>query len=81
MRSILAAITFYTIIPLPSTWQLNFARITRFAPLIGMIIGSILGLVDWGLSYSNLPLLSRSVDGMLAFRWGDRYSRWFGNTR
>jgi adenosylcobinamide-GDP ribazoletransferase len=69
MRSILAAITFYTIIPLPQTWQLNFQRIARFAPLIGVLIGGILGTVDWGLLLLKMPILTRSAVIVALWVW------------
>jgi adenosylcobinamide-GDP ribazoletransferase len=69
MRSLLAAITFYTIIPLPQTWPLNLQRIARFAPIIGVLIGSILGIVDWGLWYLKMPVLTRSAVIVALWVW------------
>ena len=55
------AVAFYTIIPLPQHWSLQFSRIARFAPLIGILLGSILAVSDWGLSVIDVPILTRSA--------------------
>ena len=60
-HSFLAAVTFYTTIPFPSSWQLEFTRIARWAPLIGFLLGGLLSLVDAGLFYLQMPLLTRSA--------------------
>lgn len=57
---IIAAITFYTCIPIPIN-NLEFQRVACYAPLIGLIIGGILGLVDRGLSSIGMPLLTSSA--------------------
>lgn len=57
---ILAAITFYTCIPIPIN-NLEFQRVACYAPLVGLIIGGILGLVDTGLSLIGMPLLTSSA--------------------
>lgn len=54
------AVAFYTIIPLPEQWSLQFKRIARFAPLIGILLGSILAVIDWSFSLINVPILTRS---------------------
>jgi adenosylcobinamide-GDP ribazoletransferase len=56
-----AAIAFYTCFPIPLSWTLEFRGIARFAPLIGVLIGGILGLIDGGLSLLGCPVLTRSV--------------------
>ncbi|NES84514.1 MAG: adenosylcobinamide-GDP ribazoletransferase [Moorea sp. SIO2B7] len=61
MRSFLGAITFYTIIPIPVTWELDFQRIARWVPLIGLLIGGFLGLLDLGLELLKVPNLTRSA--------------------
>lgn len=55
------AIAFYTSLPIPSTWPLEFARIARWAPLVGLIIGGCLGLVDSGFQILGVPILTRSA--------------------
>lgn len=61
MRSILGALIFYTICPLPQRWQLEFTRIARWSPLIGLLIGGLLGLGDLGLASLGVPILTRSA--------------------
>jgi adenosylcobinamide-GDP ribazoletransferase len=58
--SLLAAISFYTCFPIPPKLQLDFARISRWAPLIGVLLGGGLGLVDLGLERLEMPELIRS---------------------
>lgn len=59
--SLLGAVTFYTIIPLPVSWGLDFRRIARWAPVIGLFIGAILGVVDAILQQLSVPILTRSA--------------------
>jgi adenosylcobinamide-GDP ribazoletransferase len=59
--SFLAAVSFYTIVPLPRHWPLDFGRVTRWAPGIGLLIGGGLALLDTILSYFGLPVLTRST--------------------
>ncbi|HLP87602.1 MAG TPA: adenosylcobinamide-GDP ribazoletransferase [Nostocaceae cyanobacterium] len=58
---LIAAIIFYTAIPLPYIPNLDFQRVAYFAPLVGVIIGGILGLGDTLLNYLSVPLLTRSA--------------------
>lgn len=58
--SFLAAIAFYTCFPIPPNLQLDFARIARWAPLIGVLLGGLLGLVDLGLEWLGMASLIRS---------------------
>ncbi len=60
-QSFLGSIVFYTTIPLPAGWVLEFEQIARWAPLIGLIIGGFLGLVDETLHLIGIPILTRSV--------------------
>lgn len=60
-KSFLGAIAFYTYIPLPSKWTLEWQRIARFAPIIGVMIGGLLGLIDFGLDKLATPVLTRST--------------------
>jgi len=57
---VMAAITFYTCIPIPIN-NLEFQRVACFAPLIGLIIGGILGLMDFGLHVVGMPTLTSSA--------------------
>ncbi len=58
---ILGAIAFYTIIPIPHRWRLEFQGIARLAPLVGLLIGGLVGLLDWGLQWVGMPILTRSA--------------------
>ena len=56
-----AAIAFYTCLPVPANWTLAFRGIARVAPLIGVTIGAILGLLDSGLHLLGIPVLTQSA--------------------
>ena len=55
------AILFYTCLPLPSTWPLDWVRVARWAPGVGLLIGVILGGLDGLLAVLRMPILTRSV--------------------
>ena len=55
------AMIFYTCIPLPEVWPIQFERIARWCPLIGLMLGASLGLIDWGLIWLGFPNLVRSI--------------------
>lgn len=59
-ETLLAAIVFYTRIPIPIT-QLPFQNVSRFAPVVGLLIGLILAGVDELLSQLGMPILTRSA--------------------
>ncbi len=56
-----AGVAFYTCIPIPTTWTLEFDGIARIAPIVGLLIGGVLGFLDWGLHWAGMPTLTRSV--------------------
>jgi adenosylcobinamide-GDP ribazoletransferase len=58
---IAAAIAFYTCIPIPGAGTLDFRCVSRLAPVVGLIIGGILGLVDAGLRLLGIPVLTASA--------------------
>ncbi|NEO60194.1 MAG: adenosylcobinamide-GDP ribazoletransferase [Moorea sp. SIO4G2] len=60
-RSLSGAVTFYTIIPLPASWGMEFRGIARWAPIIGLLIGGILVILDTLLQQLGMPALTRSV--------------------
>lgn len=60
-QTLLGAVTFYTCIPMPAGWALKFRGIARWAPVIGLLIGGILGIVDAGLQQLGVPILTRSA--------------------
>jgi len=61
LRKGLAAIAFYTVLPVPLTWPAEFEQVSRFAPLVGVLIAGLLSLVDAGLRWLAMPDLMRSV--------------------
>lgn len=57
-----AAITFYTCIPLPGAGIQDFQRVARLAPVVGVLIGGVLGLFDVLINRTlGIPVLTRSV--------------------
>ncbi|MEA5617636.1 adenosylcobinamide-GDP ribazoletransferase [Cronbergia sp. UHCC 0137] len=56
-----ASVIFYTAIPLPYIKNLEFEMVAYFAPVVGLMIGGILGLGDLGLNYLGIPILTRSA--------------------
>jgi adenosylcobinamide-GDP ribazoletransferase len=69
LNSLLAALTFYTCFPVSPNFQLDFSRIARWAPVIGLFLGSGLGLVDLGLDSLNVPSLTRSAIVVVLWIW------------
>jgi adenosylcobinamide-GDP ribazoletransferase len=66
-QSWLGAITFYTCIPIPMSWGLDFERIARWAPGVGLFIGVILAALDAVLQHWGMPHLTRS--GIIVVSW------------
>lgn len=56
-----AGVAFYTCLPVPRSWTLEFRGVARIAPFIGLFIGSLLTLLDQGLQFLEAPILTRSV--------------------
>ncbi|MDB9304532.1 MULTISPECIES: adenosylcobinamide-GDP ribazoletransferase [Cyanophyceae] len=56
-----ASVIFYSSIPLPYINGLDFRRVAYFAPLVGLMIGGILGLCDLSMNYLGIPVLTRSA--------------------
>ncbi len=61
LRSLLAAWAFYLCLPAPQTMELDFSRIARWAPIMGLILGGILCICDYGLGFLGMPFLVRST--------------------
>lgn len=57
----LAALTFYTSLPIPTSANLEFRGIARFAPIVGFVIGGLVGGLDLGLADVGVPILTRSA--------------------
>ncbi|MFN5857366.1 MAG: adenosylcobinamide-GDP ribazoletransferase, partial [Pseudanabaenaceae cyanobacterium] len=62
-----AAILFYTVLPVPPSAELDFRGIAFFAPGVGLIIGTLLSLVQtvlvwrWGMNENPLHYLFNAV--------------------
>jgi adenosylcobinamide-GDP ribazoletransferase len=59
--SFFGSLVFYTTLRLPIVLELDFAKIVRWITLIGILIGSLLGIIDLIFSHINLPIFTRSV--------------------
>jgi adenosylcobinamide-GDP ribazoletransferase len=60
-RQLGGALVFYTTIPLPQHWPLEFSRIARWAPWVGLLIGGFVFGVNAGLQLLPLSPLVRAV--------------------
>lgn len=67
LSTLLGAIAFYTCLPVPQRWLLTFNGIARWAPVVGLAIGGMLGLLDSGLDLLGIPLLTRSTIVVVAW--------------
>jgi adenosylcobinamide-GDP ribazoletransferase len=75
MKSLLTAIQFLTILPMPSRFQPNECDLRRslfFFPVVGLILGAILALLDIGVCrlFPALPTSVLMVIAMLAVSGG-----------
>ena len=61
LRQLGGALVFYTIIPLPSAWTLDFNRIARWAPWMGLLIGILLAGINFLLLQFPLSSFLRGV--------------------
>jgi adenosylcobinamide-GDP ribazoletransferase len=61
LLDLLAATIFYTSIPFPYVDGLDLSGVARLAPIIGLGIGGILGLLDVVINYLGMPVLIGSV--------------------
>lgn len=63
MRKLLIAISFFTRFPIniPDVDENEFYESMIMMPIVGLIVGIILGACAWGLSYINLPQVSAIV--------------------
>jgi adenosylcobinamide-GDP ribazoletransferase len=64
LRQFAAAIAFYTCLPVPQLASLPFETVSRFAPVVGLLIGVILSGADSGLTAIGMPVLTRSAIGV-----------------
>ena len=61
LSTLVGAIAFYTCLPVPQRWTLRLDGIARWAPVVGLGIGGLVGLLDCGLGYLGMPILTRSA--------------------
>ena len=57
----MAGVVFYTSIPLPYVSGLDFSSVAKLAPLVGGLIGGILGILDIGMNHVGIPVFTRSA--------------------
>ena len=51
------SLTFYTCLPLPLSWPVEFRWAARWVLWVGLLIGGLLALADWALVQMDMPLL------------------------
>lgn len=66
-QGIYASLCFYTCLPLPYLPDLEFRYVSRYAPLVGLLIGSLVALLDFTLVFLGIPVLTRN--GLVICAW------------
>ncbi|MGL5032690.1 MAG: adenosylcobinamide-GDP ribazoletransferase [Microcystaceae cyanobacterium] len=67
LQTFLGAILFYTAIPLPNNWSVSLARIARWSPMVGLLIGGCLAIAAEGLAWLGFsPWVS---SGLIVALW------------
>lgn len=66
-QTLAGAIAFYTCLPVPNWMHPAFPQAARMAPVVGLLIGALLGLADASLHYLGMPALTRS--GLVVGLW------------
>ncbi|BBD59556.1 cobalamin synthase [Nostoc sp. HK-01] len=61
LDTLIASVIFYSVIPFPYIHGLDFRGVSRFAPIVGLLIGGILGICDTGMIYLGIPVLTRGA--------------------
>lgn len=69
LKSFIAAFIFYTRIPFPHFNNLEFTRIARWCPIVGLLIGLCLGILDYLGTLIHLPILLRSALIVATWLW------------
>jgi adenosylcobinamide-GDP ribazoletransferase len=67
LAAIAGALMFYTVVPIPNRWGVEFRAIARWGPVVGLLIGALLALLDGALGAIAVPPLSRAVVIVLAW--------------
>lgn len=60
-QSCLGALMFYTCLPIPPVYGVEFRWIAQWVPWVGVVVGLLMAGVDWGLSVAQIPVLVRSA--------------------
>jgi adenosylcobinamide-GDP ribazoletransferase len=56
-----AALMFYTCLPVPASWPLEFCWIARWVPGVGAVIGGLLAIADYLLTVLQVPMAVSSA--------------------
>lgn len=62
-----SAIAFYTCLPVPLSWATDFQKVACFAPLVGVLVGGLLGALVHALEGLGIPPLTRSAITVVAW--------------
>mgnify|MGYP001791854886 FL=1 len=65
-HSFSAALVFYTCLPVPASWTLDFSGMAKFAPIVGIAVGILLGSIDALLTIAGAPSLTASAAVVVA---------------
>lgn len=64
--NVTASVAFYTCLPVPAK-EIEFEGVARLAPVVGLSIGCLLGLLDLGLGQLGMPVITRSAAVVVAW--------------
>ncbi|EDX86305.1 cobalamin 5'-phosphate synthase [Synechococcus sp. PCC 7335] len=56
-----AALMFYTCLPIPQRWPLEFRWIALWVPWVGVVVGGLLAVIDWVLATLHFPITVSSA--------------------
>ncbi len=69
MKRLMASFAFYTILPIPASWALEFEGIARLAPGVGLCLGGFLGGLEGGFMALGMPELTRAALVVVIWVW------------
>ena len=69
LASLNGAIAFYTCVPLPKGWPMEFRWVARWVLWAGLLIGGLMAALDWALAQMGVPVLLASVLVVLLGVW------------
>jgi adenosylcobinamide-GDP ribazoletransferase len=67
LARLIASVMFYTCVPLPASWPVEFDGMTLYAPIVGLMIGLLLGGIWYGLT--ALGLATALVSAIVVAVW------------